>query len=109
MKPFDPLPISRRVLWVHTVGPIIVSAALGAGIALTIFALNPRPFTQVWYVGALVSIGVRAIAHWLPLPTAALWILCIMCWIGSYLVLERVFSMIEFPRKKTMNRFAEEY
>ena len=289
MTPYDPLPISRRVLWAHTVGPIIVSAALGAGIALTIFVLNPRPFTQVqfngccvevpweylelsrdgrtptviapwgesftprtqplwrgraislygpyevgsesssrfveyqmrraveavygiplpaelsspdyetppsiaggaergaftldvtrgrlsedrnrtaavalllltlvgtvlmftallqfgssvhrkvfkwvalgfiiflvviaialsaarllgftqlWYVGALISIGVRTLAHWLPLPTTALWVLCVMCWIGSYLLLERLFGTIEFPREKTMNRFAEEY
>ena len=289
MKPYDPLPISRRVLWLHAVGPIIVSAAFGAGIALTVFMLNPRPFTQVqfngccvevpweylelsrdgrtqtvtapwgesftprarplwrgramslydpyevgpessprfveyqmrravnavygiplpaelsspddetppniaggversafnldvtrgrlsedrnrtaavallllmlgatvlmftallqfgssvhrkvfkwvalgfiiflvviaiavsaarlleftevWYVGAPISIGVHTLALWLPLPTTALWVLCIMCWTGSYLVLERVFSTIEFPREKTMNRFAEEY
>jgi len=47
MAPFDPLPISRRVLWAHSVGPIIVSAAVGVGIALVIFILNPRSFTHV--------------------------------------------------------------
>jgi len=289
MKPYDPLPISRRVLWLHTVGPIIVSAAFGAGIALTVFVLNPSPFTQVrfdgccvevpweylelsrdgrtptvtapwsesftprarplwrgwaislydpyevgpessprfvefqmrraveavygiplpaelsepdyqappnitggaergaftldisrgrlshdrirtaavalllltlagttlmftallqfgssvhrkvfkwvalgfiiflvviaiavsaarlldftqvWYVGALISIGVHTLAHWLPLPTSALWVLCVTFWVGAYLFLGRVFNTIEFPREKAMNRFAEEY
>jgi len=38
-----------------------------------------------------------------------LWIFCVTSWAGAYLLLERIFSTIEFPREKTMNRFAEEY
>ena len=34
MTPFDPLPISRRMLWAHSAGPIIVSAIVGVSIAL---------------------------------------------------------------------------
>jgi hypothetical protein len=66
-------------------------------------------FTEVWYVGALISIGIRSLAHWLPLPTSFLWIVCVTSWVGAYLLLERIFRTIEFPREKTMNRFAEEY
>jgi len=65
--------------------------------------------TEVWYVGALLSIGIRALAHWLPLSTTFLWIFCVTSWAGAYLLLERIFCTIEFPREKTMNRFAEEY
>jgi hypothetical protein len=64
-------------------------------------------FTQVWYVGALFSVGTRSLAHWLPLSTSFLWFFCVTFWAGSYLLLERVFRSIEFPREKTMNRFAE--
>jgi len=265
MSPFDPLPISRRLLWAHSAGPIIVSAAVGAMVGISIIALNPRSFsqvqyseccvkvpwdylelsengqvpaiespwgetytpkasplwrgqsvaiydpyevgpdsserfvayqtrraveavhgtgftlesargrvpadrirtaaaalvvltvlvttmvafallqygssvhrkffkrtsigglillvvivvavslarllgyTEVWYVGALFSIGIRSLAQILPLPTTILWILCVTSWAGAYLLLERIFSKIEFPREKTMNRFAEEY
>jgi len=45
----------------------------------------------------------------LPVPTSILWFFCVTFWAGAYLILERVFSTIEFPREKTMNRFAEEY
>jgi hypothetical protein len=45
----------------------------------------------------------------LVLPTTILWFLCVTFWAGAYLLLERVFCTIEFPREKTMNRFAEEY
>jgi hypothetical protein len=55
------------------------------------------------------SICIRAIAKWLPLPTPAVWLLAVTFCVGSYLLLERVFSIIEFTREKTMNRFAEEY
>lgn len=65
--------------------------------------------TEVWYVGALLSIGMRSLAHWLPGPTWLLWIVCGTSWAGAYLLLERIFSSVEFPREKTMNRFAEEY
>lgn len=78
-------------------------------ITLAVSAARLLGFTQVWYVGALISIGIRALAHWLPLPTSILWIFCVTSWVGAYLLLERAFSAIELPREKTMNRFAEEY
>ncbi len=78
-------------------------------IAIAVSAARLLDFTPVWYVGALVSIGIRALAHWLPLSTSALWFLCVTFGVGAYLLLERVFNTIEFPREKTMNRFAEEY
>jgi hypothetical protein len=65
--------------------------------------------TEVWYIGALISIGTRSLAQWVPLPTELLWFICVTSWAGAYLLLERIFSTIEFPREKTMNRFAEEY
>ncbi len=45
----------------------------------------------------------------LPLPTTILWFFCVTFWAGAYLILEKVFCTIEFPREKTMNRFAEVY
>ncbi len=78
-------------------------------IAIAVSAARLLDFTQVWYVGALISIGVHTLAHWLPLPTSALWVLCVTFWVGAYLFLGRVFNTIEFPREKAMNRFAEEY
>ncbi len=66
-------------------------------------------FTEVWYVGALTSMAIRSLAHSLPFPTPILWMLCVTFWFCAYLILGRVFSKIEFPREKTMNRFAEEY
>jgi hypothetical protein len=46
---------------------------------------------------------------WLPFPTPILWIFCVTFWAGAYLIIGRVFQVIEFPPEKTMNRFAEEY
>ncbi|MCG6947499.1 MAG: hypothetical protein LJE93_01095 [Acidobacteria bacterium] len=66
-------------------------------------------WTEVWYLGALISIGCRTLAHSLPLSTPVLWFLCVTFWAGAYLILGRVFSSIEFPCEKTMGRFAEEY
>jgi len=66
-------------------------------------------FTQIWYVGALISLGTRSLAHWLPFSTSVLWFFCVTFWAGTYLILGRVFQQIEFPREKTMNRFAEEH
>jgi len=40
---------------------------------------------------------------------AILWFFRVTFWAGAYLLLERVFCTIEFPREKTMNRFAEVY
>jgi hypothetical protein len=80
-------------------------------IALTVAVSVARllGFTEVWYLGALISMGIRSLAHALPLPTSILWIVCVTFWAGAYLLLERVFGTIEFPREKTMNRFAEVY
>ncbi len=55
------------------------------------------------------SARFRSLAHALPLPTVFLWFFCMFWWVGAYLLLGRVFNRIEFPREKTMNRFAEEY
>jgi len=66
-------------------------------------------FTEIWYIGALISMGIRSLAHSQPLPTSILWFFCVTFWAGAYLILERVFCTIEFPREKTMNRFAEVY
>jgi len=78
-------------------------------IAVAVSIARLLEFTQVWHVGALISIGVRSIAHWLPFSTPILWFFCVTSWVGAYLIVGRVFSTIEFPREKTMNRFAEEY
>jgi hypothetical protein len=78
-------------------------------IAVAVSIARVMGLTQVWYVGALISMGIRAAAHSLPFPTTILWFLCVTFWAGAYLVLERVFGTIEFPREKTMNRFAEVY
>jgi hypothetical protein len=51
----------------------------------------------------------RSFAHWLPFSTPILWFFCVTFWAGTYLILGRVFQVIEFPPEKTMNRFAEEY
>jgi hypothetical protein len=86
-----------------------------ASIALVIFlvvagvvvsAAHLYGYTQVWYVGVLLSVGLRALSHALPLPTTILWFFCVTFWAGAYLLLERVFCKIEFPPEKTMNRFA---
>jgi hypothetical protein len=78
-------------------------------IAIAVTIARLLELTEVWYVGALISIGIRALAVWLPLPTSMLWIICVTFWVAAYLLLGRVFRSIEFPREKTMNRFAEEY
>jgi hypothetical protein len=82
---------------------VVVVIAIAASVARLL------DFTEVWYLGALISMGIRSLAHSLPLPTSILWILCVTFWAGAYLILERVFCTIEFPREKTMNRFAEVY
>ena len=78
-------------------------------IAVAVSVARLVGLTQIWYLGALISMGTRSVAHSLPMPTPILWLLCVTFWAGAYLILERVFSTIEFPREKTMNRFAEEY
>jgi hypothetical protein len=66
-------------------------------------------YTEIWYVGALFSIGARSLAHWVGLSGSVFWFVCVTFWAATYLLLGRVFATIEFPREKTMNRFAEEY
>jgi len=78
-------------------------------IAVAVSIARLLEFTQIWYVGALLSVGTRSLAHWLPFSTPILWFFCVTFWFGSYLILGRVFQQIEFPREKTMSRFAEEY
>jgi hypothetical protein len=98
--------------WVHR--KIFKRASIGFIILLVVAvvavsAARLLGLTQVWYVGVLLSAGFRSLSHSLPLPTTFLWILCVTFWVGAYLILQRVFCTIEFPREKTMNRFAEEY
>jgi hypothetical protein len=95
----------RRIFKWASIVFIIVCVAIAAAVAVA----QMLGFTEVWYLGALISMGIRSVAHSLPLPTWFLWILGVTFWAGAYLILERVFSTIEFPREKTMNRFAEEY
>jgi hypothetical protein len=95
--------------WVHR--KIFKRASIGFIIFLVVAvvavaAARLLGFTQVWYVGVLLSVGCRSLSHALPLPTALLWLICVTFWAGAYLILERVFCRIEFPREKTMNRFA---
>ena len=98
--------------WVHR--KIFKRASIGFIILLVaaivaVSAARLLGFTQVWYVGVLLSAGFRSLSHSLPLPTVWLWIFSVTFWVGAYLVLERVFYTIEFPREKTMNRFAEDF
>jgi hypothetical protein len=65
--------------------------------------------TEVWFVGAVVSIGIRRLAEWLPLPTGLLWALGVTFWFGAYLLLGSIFKRIELPGRNAVNRFAEEY
>jgi hypothetical protein len=101
---FGPSVRRNAYKWAST-GGIIFVVALAVAVAIA----RLLGFTEVWYVGALISISVRSLAHWLPLPTAVLWALVFASWVGAYLLLEKVFCGIEFPSRKTMNRFAEEY
>jgi hypothetical protein len=98
--------------WVHR--KIFKRASIGGLIVLVVIVVAVSiarllGLTEVWYVGALISMGTRSLAHSLPLSTPILWFFCVTFWVGAYLLLERVFSTIEFPREKTMNRFAEVY
>ena len=97
--------VHRKIFKRATVGSIIFLVAIAVAVAVA----RLLGFTEIWYVGALLSIGIRSFAHWLPLSTSLMWILCVTLWSGAYLLLEKVFCTIEFPREKTMNRFAEVY
>jgi hypothetical protein len=98
--------------WVHR--KIFKRASIGFVILLVVAvvavsAARLLGFTEVWYVGVLLSTGFRSLSHSLPLPTGLLWLICVTFWAGAYLILQRVFCTIEIPREKTMNRFAEVY
>jgi hypothetical protein len=97
--------IHRKVYKWISIGFIVFVVAL----AIAVSVARVLGFTEVWYIGALISMGTRSIAHALPLPTPILWFFCVTFWAGAYLLLERVFGTIEFPREKTMNRLAEVY
>ena len=66
-------------------------------------------YTETWYVGAVVSIGIRRVAEWIPVTPRILWISVVTFWFGSYLLLESIFKRIELPGRNTVKRFAEEY
>ena len=97
---------TRRKLYKRAVIGFLV--VLGV-IALAVAVARLLGFIEVWYVGALISIGIRSFSHSLPFSTPILWFFCVTFWAGTYLLLGRVFKVIEFPPEKTMNRFAEEY
>jgi hypothetical protein len=78
-------------------------------VAVALAVARLSGYTQVWYVGALASLGIRRLAEWLPLPTNVLWGLSVTFWLGAYLLLGSLFKRIELPGRNTVNRFAEEY
>jgi len=91
----------KWALW----GALIVTGVFAVAIAVARLA----GYTEVWYVGAVLSIGIRHLAKWLPLPTGVLWGLGVTFWLGAYLLLGSIFKRIELPDRNTVNRFAEEY
>jgi hypothetical protein len=97
--------VHRKIFKRASIGGLVLLVVIVVAVSLA----RLLGFTEVWFVGALLSIGIRSLAQTLPLPTTFLWILCVTSWAGAYLLLERIFFQIEFPREKTMNRFAEEY
>jgi hypothetical protein len=97
--------VHRKVYKWISIGFIVFVVAL----AIAVSVARLFGFTEVWYIGALMSMGTRSLAHSLPLPTPILWIFCVTFSAGAYLILERVFCTIEIPREKTVNRFAEVY
>jgi hypothetical protein len=95
----------RKLFKWASIGFVVLLVVLTVVVAIA----RLQGLTEVWYLGALISMGIRFVAQILPLPTAILWVFCVTSWAGAYLLLERIFCSIEFPREKTMNRFAEEY
>ncbi len=77
--------------------------------ALAVAVARLTGYTEVWYVEALISIGIRKLAAWIPLPTAVLWAISVTFWLGGYLLTGSIFKRIELPGRNTVNRFAEEY
>ncbi len=81
--------------WVHR--KIFKRASIGVTILLVaavvaVSVARLLGLTQVWYIGVLVSVGIRSISHSLPLPTIFLWIFCVTFWFGAYLIVGRVFN-----------------
>jgi hypothetical protein len=97
--------VHRKIFKRTSIGGLIFIVVLAVAVSVARLLGS----TEVWYVGALISMGIRSLAHWLPFPTSILWLICVTFGAGAYLLLERIFCGIEFPREKTMNRFAEEY
>jgi hypothetical protein len=78
-------------------------------LAVAIAAARLAGFTEIWYVGAVVSIGIRRLAGLIPVSTGVLWLVFVTFWIGTYLLIGKIFSRIELPGRSIVNRFAEEY
>lgn len=93
--------IFKWVVW----GSLIVLGLLVVALATA----RLSGYIEVWYVGALVSIGIRHVAEWLPLSTSVLWVMSVTFWFGAYLLSGSIFKRIELPGRNTVNRFAEEY
>jgi len=80
------------------------------GVFVVAFAvIRLAGYTETWYVGAVISIGIRHLAERIPVSTGILWISVVTFWFGAYLLLESIFKRIELPGRNTINRFAEEY
>jgi len=97
--------VHRRIFKWASWGALIFLGTVAVAVAVARLA----GYTEVWYVGALVSIGIRNLAAWLPLPTGLLWALSVTFWLGAYLLLGSIFKRIELPGRNTVDRFAEEY
>lgn len=97
--------VRRKLFKWASWGGIIFLGVLALAIAVTRLA----GYTEAWYVGVVVSIGIRRLADWLPASTELLWVLWMISWLATYLLLGSIFSRIELPGRSTVNRFAEEY
>ena len=51
-------------------------------VAVAVAVARLAGYTEVWYVGALVSIGIRHLAEWMPVSTGILWISVVTFWFG---------------------------
>ena len=97
--------VHRKIFKRATWGALIFLGMVVVAVA----AARLAGYVEVWYAGALLSIGIRMLASWIPLPTAVLWAISVTFWFGAYLVLGSIFKRIELPGRNTVNRFAEEY
>jgi hypothetical protein len=100
------LPTERRALYKWAArGALFVLV----GTVTAIFMLALAGISREWYASALVAIGVRRVADWAPLPTAALWALAWASWAGAYLAIQSVFVRIEAPGREILKPFAQDY